>query len=312
MPRPKRAPRHAAAQPARALTPDMNIDNAMAAVFADAQAQWLEKVGLSSTGNPEGVHQLRVGLRRLRSALSLLKDYIPSKQHEAITQSLKWLIDAFAPVRDLDVFMNELLSPLQEHGKAIKHFDLLTQSAIQARSIAQQQAHAALVSTRHRRLVQHVSTWISTHEWRNGKIPKKKLTASASEVARTLLNQRVRKIRKQGRHIEKLPPEDLHDLRISIKKVRYGVSFFKAVLPKRARKLGKILAQLQETLGKLNDAAVAEEIIARLAKTAPSVDERKKIAKAGKQVVAYHKKTAADVRPDIAPRWKALKKFGSL
>ncbi len=290
----------------------MSIDEAMAKIFAEAQASWLEKVGLSSIGNPEGVHKLRVGLRRLRSALSLLKDYIPSTQRDEIEQSLKWLIDAFAPVRDLDVFMNELLAPLQHSTKKIKHLDLLAQTASQARSVAQQQAHAALVSTRHRRLVQRIATWISVHEWRNGRISKKTLSAPAGDVALKLLNQSLRKIRKQGRYIEDLPSDDLHELRISIKKARYGISFFKAVLPKRARKLGKIFARLQETLGKLNDSAVAEEIVTRLAKTAATAEDRKKIAKAGKQLIAYHKKTAADVRPDIAPRWKALKKFGTL
>src|SRR5207253_203396 len=54
-------------------------------------------------GDPEGVHQMRVGLRRLRAALSLFADILRDLRTAAIKTELKWLAGELAPARQLDV-----------------------------------------------------------------------------------------------------------------------------------------------------------------------------------------------------------------
>jgi len=61
----------------------------------------------------EGVHQMRVGLRRLRGAMALFKRLLDDKQSERIKSELKWLIGELAPARDLDVYERNKIEPLR-------------------------------------------------------------------------------------------------------------------------------------------------------------------------------------------------------
>jgi triphosphatase len=63
--------------------------------------------------DPEGVHQIRVGLRRLRAAMSLLKELIEEPDLEHIKSDLKWLTEQLGAARDLDVFLKEGVKPLE-------------------------------------------------------------------------------------------------------------------------------------------------------------------------------------------------------
>ncbi|MBL8631450.1 MAG: CHAD domain-containing protein [Rhodospirillaceae bacterium] len=309
----------------RAVHPQTDVDGALAIILTNAQMRWLNRVGAASAGQIEGVHELRVGLRRLRSALTLMRDYIPPKQRSGLDAELKWLLGALAPVRDLDVFIHEHLHamslagsrrPAKEQAKETEALTLLKTAAHQARTAAQRRARAALISMRHRRLVQRVSAWILAHEWRVGRIPRSRFSAKIGKIAQRILNARLSRIHKQGRRIHKRSAQELHDLRISIKKVRYGLGFFKGALPlktqKRARKLLRILTDLQSALGHLNDTAMAEHIVAMLVRRTAGADARRKVAKAGARIIARLKKTATDARSGIAPRWKALKSFGTI
>src|SRR5258706_272871 len=68
--------------------------------------------------DPEGIHQMRVGLRRLRAALSLSKPLIEGAEFEAIKKDLKWLTGELAPARDFDVFVAKAIAPMEEHPPA--------------------------------------------------------------------------------------------------------------------------------------------------------------------------------------------------
>jgi triphosphatase len=61
----------------------------------------------------EGVHQMRVGLRRLRGAMALFKRLLGDKQSERIKSELKWLTGELAPARDLDVYERSKIEPLR-------------------------------------------------------------------------------------------------------------------------------------------------------------------------------------------------------
>src|SRR5437763_189491 len=65
-------------------------------------------------GLPDGVHQMRVGVRRLRAAIWVFSDLLQCQQTEAIKQDLKWLAGKLGPVRDLDVFLDTKVKRLAE------------------------------------------------------------------------------------------------------------------------------------------------------------------------------------------------------
>jgi CHAD domain-containing protein len=54
-------------------------------------------------GDPEGVHQMRVGLRRLRAAMSLFPGLVRVPQTAGIKAELKWLTGELGPAREFEV-----------------------------------------------------------------------------------------------------------------------------------------------------------------------------------------------------------------
>ncbi len=65
-------------------------------------------------GEPEGIHQMRVAIRRLRSALLALKRPLQKKHYRWASEELRWIAHALAPVRNLDVFAASLVRPVTQ------------------------------------------------------------------------------------------------------------------------------------------------------------------------------------------------------
>src|SRR5262249_5981282 len=108
-------------------------------------------------GLPEGVHQMRVGVRRLRAALWVFSDLLRCKQTETIKNDLKWLADKLGPVRDLDVFLATRVKRLEEADPPIAGLDDLVAELEYRRAVAAGAAKAAHARGRqHLLLPQHV------------------------------------------------------------------------------------------------------------------------------------------------------------
>jgi CHAD domain-containing protein len=89
------------------------------------------------------------------------------------------------------------------------------------------------------------------------------------ELAPELLGRGVRKALRRGRRIRRRSGEELHDLRKSLKKLRYSVEFLSGLCGrKRTRAYLQACKDLQERLGAINDAALAAEMTSRLAAVA--------------------------------------------
>src|SRR5262249_10337640 len=65
------------------------------------------------------VHQMRVGLRRLRAAMSLFADVLQDPQSAALKEELKWLTGELGPARELDVLVTRGVAPVKR-----RHFRL--------------------------------------------------------------------------------------------------------------------------------------------------------------------------------------------
>ncbi|MHB1205725.1 MAG: CHAD domain-containing protein, partial [Rhodospirillaceae bacterium] len=253
--------------------------------------------------DPEGVHQVRVALRRLRSALSLFKDHVPAVQHTALVQEAKWLLSELGPVRDLDVFINVLAAEFTPRVADDEGFAQLIRTARVQRDAAQAAGAAALAGPRARRFAARLDMWLQGRGWRS-----EKTAEPAGHFARRTINRRLRKIKAAAEGIARLPVEERHELRLAVKKARYGIEFFQTLLPaKRAARWTAALKHVQDSLGHLNDLDVAERTIARLvgAHSAGNAADRKTAA-AGRSVRRLHKKAVADAEPEIRKQCRRL------
>jgi triphosphatase len=221
-------------------------------------------------GDPEGIHQMRVGLRRLRSAISLFSEILDDPQTEAIKRGLKWLTDELGPVRELDVFMAKVVAPAKEHPARWRSLPAVSHDLAERRAAAVEEARQAVQSERFRRLTLDVAAWLETGNWTK---PHDDLVRGRGDVpietsAATQLTQRWKKIRKKGRKLAKLDPRSRHKLRIQAKKLRYAVDFYGSVFAgssKRREAFRSALKAMQDCLGELNDITVHRDLAAGIA-----------------------------------------------
>jgi triphosphatase len=223
-------------------------------------------------GDSEGVHQMRVGLRRLRAGMTLFSALLRDSQTMTIKGELKWLAGQLGPARELDVLQDRVIRPLKKRHMRWDGFPAVSREVASRREAALSSAQAAIRSTRFHALTLELAAWLETGQWTN---PNDDLVRDRGEIsiemfAADQLTRRWRKVRKQGKNLAHLDVRSRHKLRIKTKKLRYAVDFFASLFQgKRATKQRKkflsALEELQDGLGDLNDIAVHEKRIATMA-----------------------------------------------
>ncbi len=203
------------------------------------------------------LHQLRVSVRRLRSAIATFKPIVEDAAAPAIRAELKWLLKACDEARDLDVFAHDN-AELGDAGAA------LAPTVEAARAGAHAKAQAAVASKRFRDLVLEATAWVETGAWLGGKHEKRR-KGSAREFAAKALARRWKRIAARAADLQALGDVGRHHLRIDAKKLRYALEAFAPLFHKaRVERFLRRLKTLQDELGALNDAAVAHRLVARL------------------------------------------------
>ncbi|HEY2534606.1 MAG TPA: CHAD domain-containing protein [Xanthobacteraceae bacterium] len=220
-----------------------------------------------SRGNAEGVHQMRIGIRRLRTVISLFKDILEGAQTEAMKLELKWLTGELGPARELDVFIKRVVKRANDDHANGSSLDAVAEDLSARRLEAVGKAEQAVASSRFRRLVLDAATWIAIGDWtQNGdELSRLLRERPVVDAASAELRRRSKKIRKQGKKLAKLDARHRHKLRIKTKKLRYAAEFFSGVFPskKSARRCGKFISKLkavQDALGDLNDIRVHQRL----------------------------------------------------
>jgi CHAD domain-containing protein len=237
-------------------------------------------------GDAEGVHQMRVGLRRLRAAMTLFGDVVRARQTREIKRELKWLASELTPAREMQVLIERVVAPLRENTHPQRNGIRSFSSDLMARrEAAQERAQHAVDSPRFRALTLEIAAWLETGDWhephddtahRLGDMPVEDFAAGE-------LRRRFRKVRKNGRKLATLSPRRRHKLRIRVKKLRYAAEFFGSLYgargqAKRRKTFVAALEWLQDGLGDLNDISVDASILARAGVRRPRVSKRRAFA----------------------------------
>jgi CHAD domain-containing protein len=222
-------------------------------------------------GKPEALHQMRIGLRRLRTAISIFKDVVADSQQEHIKTELKWITRELAPARELDVLNGEVIGSLRDvvpdnRDRAEARTELEAR-----RQQAYDDASRAVRSQRFAHAVLDTAEWIEIGAWTSTEDPMLRLRRERSIEwhAATELARRRKKIRKRGQHLRKLDDEQRHRLRIRAKKLRYGIEFFASMFlgktnEERREAALAALKDLQTGLGGLNDIATREKLMSEM------------------------------------------------
>ncbi|AME23744.1 CYTH and CHAD domain-containing protein [Burkholderia sp. PAMC 26561] len=234
-----------------------------------AQIQGNE-LGVIKSGDGEPVHQMRVGIRRLRSAIDLVEPLLvfPS----TLETELKWIAGKLGAARDWEVLAASTLSGT--FGNAHRDFDAEPVIRIVEETARQRRTEAAVAvdSNRYACLVIELTRWFKQSQWREGLDDERRgaLSMPVSEFAAEALHERHRKLMKRGRHLPDLDPNTRHRARIAAKKLRYAMEFFATLYEKKTlHNYAETLSQLQDDLGWRNDLAVADGLLRDLAAATP-------------------------------------------
>nr|WP_256476247.1 CHAD domain-containing protein [Siccirubricoccus soli] len=259
--------------------PDLGQARTVEEAFLAALGQLLEVMLhhaplCRAEAGPEGVHQLRVALRRLRSVLKVLRPALRGSPAEEFDQGLKALADKLGPARDWDVFLLGQGAAVAEAFPGDKRLAALLKAAEARRQAAYAALRQALDGPGFRLLVLHGLGLLLLRPWRapqpEGEKPRLLPETPLGEFAAPLLDRRWAKLAAAGEEIAAHGPEALHEMRLDAKRLRYAAELFAPLWPgKPARRFLRRLAALQEALGLANDAAVARALVASLGGTVP-------------------------------------------
>ena len=219
----------------------------------------------AASGDIEGVHQMRIAIRRARAALLLFKPHLEPHPLARFTEVLRELGRVFGEARDWDVFCTDMLAGAEADGVERSWLDLLREPAEAKRAAAHARVASELETPALTATVLGLQAWDMSCD------------VKLADLAPNLVARLDGKVRHRGRHIARLDYEGLHRLRKSLKKLRYGIEFVAPILEAKGTKqyLHRCKALLKQ-LGALNDAVVAVALAEQLggerqAELAPAV-----------------------------------------
>lgn len=245
------------------LTPDMTLADAFRSIARSCLSQILgASEALRREPGVEAVHQTRVGLRRLRTALKIFRPALQDERMDAIQSEARWAAAELGDARSLDVFYAEGFQPRSAGLSDAKGADRYGAQINAARKVAYDRALAAVASERFARLLLDVAFWMEDGDWR-----RDGLLAPIGPFAAETLAELRQSVRKDGADLSGLNQDKRHKLRLRAKRLRYATQFFELAFSdgdaKRRRRFIRALKALQERLGKLNDIATVEAVAHR-------------------------------------------------
>ncbi len=264
---------------------------------------------LVETADEEALHQMRVGLRRLRAALAVFAPVLDPAMMQDMNAKARRLAGLLGVARDYDVFRGELVAPLKESGdESIK---LLDRAAILEQITAWDAALRAVSSTEFTQTCLSLALHIEEKSWRkradHDPSMAMMLAMPARQFAERALTKRLKKAKSLGENIDQLKLTERHELRKRLKSLKYAVGFFASLYPKKpVTKKIKKLSALQDVFGSLNDLAVAEEIVRTLIDKSNGTPDQLPIATGGGRVLGWHGARAESHWEDASDAWASF------
>jgi inorganic triphosphatase YgiF len=221
-----------------------------------AQMQGNEALAAAPRADDEFLHQFRVGLRRLRSALRVFHAEFPRSMHRRMRDDCRWLSRATSEARNWDVFIGQTLPAVLSAAPAPARKGLRSRAA-QLREESHARVRQALDSPRYTRFVLDFARWMAGARSDS----KESLLQSAERAVRRQHRKALRNLRR----VAALDPDARHQLRIRLKRLRYASEAVAPVFG-RDRKDPYIdaLARLQDDLGGAADARVGMRLARKL------------------------------------------------
>ena len=265
----------------------------------------------------EGLHQLRVGLRRLHVAFSAFGDEFRTPALMDLKARTKAFADAVAPARDLDVFIEELLAPLAERLGHDESFKILRARAEEARQSAWAEAVAHIASAEFAVFQDDAAAAAEARSWLGGPNIAIDLKAHLAvrvpvkSAAARIMDEQLMRARKRGRRLKSLEQREFHRSRIALKRLRYAAEFYAPLYKKKkVKRYLDRLKRFQDLLGCINDVAQVRSVLARLvADEATSAHVQADLCFTAGLINGWHRARAERLIKKALRRWDKFKRL---
>lgn len=275
------------------LSPTDTLRHSLRLIVAEGLDHFEAHQAAAHDGDAEALHQTRVALRRLRSALRLFRRFLDPAGGDGFNDLLRGLGRTLGAARDWDVFVLETL-PAQPDA-----LPSLLVPAQQQRDLAHVSLRAALDDPATAAMLLDLRHW-------SGSVVAFATKSSAErgigDAAGPMLDRMARTARRRGRGLAHQDDDERHALRKALKSLRYGIEMLQSLYDGATVKpYRKALGLLQEDLGRLNDAIAAAELAGRLPE------------RPGRAVILHwsqdHKRAALEELPATWLQFKAMPTF---
>jgi inorganic triphosphatase YgiF len=251
------------------------------------------------TDDPEGAHQLRIGLRRLRSALRAFRPLDGSPAMRELELRARDLGQSVSGLRNADVFIESIFAPVAGRMRGEPGFGEMRAALLAHRAAMRDQTRAALAGEQWSTLQLYLALWPRTVR-REGALGK-----PAREFSAAALDKGWERIGREGAHLDDLSLEQRHDMRKALKGFRYTSELFSSLYGAgKVEKFVKGLRRLQDVFGYANDVVVAKELNAICHERCR---ESREAQRAVGYVLGWHDAEALRAWKGVAKEWERLK-----
>lgn len=263
-----------------------------------AQAQANEH-GVIDGDDPEYLHQMRVGIRRLRSAFRLFRELLGDTA-PAQEEALRVVAAGLAPARDWDVLVTETLPALAATLTPHRGTTALIAACEGRRRLARKNSKNLIKTNTYNKSMVALGAWLATvGETGDNRALQQPARACATQILTTWHARVLRR----GRRLDRRSSAELHRLRIAVKQLRYAVEFFNGFYaPRRMALLRDRLMRLQDILGRINDAASVASLLGGVAATG-----NRDVQAAADMVAGCCEARAAAERALLKPAWRRFR-----
>ena len=286
--------------PSSLITEDLTVEEAFSQVLQGNLSGVKEWAPVALAGEDiEGVHQMRVCLRRMRSALTVYRTAIPKKATKSFAKDMRWASKALDRARDLDVYITENLASKRKGQQRS-----LRKIAESHREKAYGKVGSFIKGKEYADLCKKISEWTETKAWRKqlSTGQQDKLQENITPFSARVLESHRSAILAYGTEIEHLDSETLHRLRIECKKLRYATEFFAPLYGDQMKAFTGHLKNLQDLLGALHDTAVMKGLHVDLLKK----KKDKKLASFTHKLERRRQRDAQKILKKLSSRWQAF------
>ena len=286
----------------KAADPDLageaSVADGVRRVVESCLGQFVANRAAALEGNPEGVHQMRIAMRRLRSALALFDGRLKRRARKRLDAGFRHLGRVLGAARDWDVFCLATLPAAAEAAPG-EDWEGLREAARSERRAAHARLRDALDDPAATGLVLELAAEGAAEPGASALL-KRSARRPLAQEAPDMLDRLARKVAKRGRKFERLSEDELHDVRKSLKTLRYGIDFLGGLYGrKRVKAYVQRCKELQEGLGTLNDAAVAESLARALGGADPA-----RLAAPAEVLARWGRERRAEALGHLAGGWR--------